>query len=176
MQGKHLTIPYVLSALLLIIWSINLILPIHYQSVIDNTKVAQKQKLEEEKESEDYELITVDADYFQKHYDQRDMELSLNGDMYDVISYSLENGKVVCKAYNDTKETELYDTLAKHFDKHKKHKKQKRPLVQKVFQEQITHFKIYTLTTPQDEHISLNTMLRAGYVQNVYPPPEHILV
>lgn len=176
MQGKHLTIPHVLSALLLIIWSINLILPIHYQSVIDNTKVAQKLKLEEERESEDYELITVDADYFQKHYDQRDKEMSLNGDMYDVISYSQENGKVVCKAYNDTKETELYDTLAKHLDKHKKHKKQKRPVVQKVFQEQIIHFNIYTPAILQDEHINLNTMLRAGYVQNVYPPPEHVLV
>lgn len=176
MQGNRLTIPYILSTLLLIIWSINLLLPIHYQSIIDNTKVAQKQRLEEEKESEDYELITIDADYFQKHYDQRDKELSLNGDMYDVISYSLENDKVICNAYKDIKETKLFDTLAKHLDKHKKHKKQKRSVVQKVFQEQITHFKIYIPIILSVEYTNLNTMLRTGYVQNVYSPPEHVLV
>lgn len=96
--------------------------------------------------------------------------------MYDVISYSLENDKVICNAYKDIKETKLYDTLAKHLDKHKKHKKQKRPVVQKVFQEQTTHFKIYIPIILSVEYTNLNTMLSTGYVQNVYPPPEHVLV
>ena len=71
-------------------------------------------KAEKRKSAKEFVFTTEEYAALPKYKDGR--EFSLNGDMYDVVSREIRNGKVILTAYFDHKETSLLKKFVSLFN------------------------------------------------------------
>jgi len=92
-------------------FGLHLLYPLHYS--ISKIEIKNEQQEAINRNAELAEL-NISEELFSKCYDNADKELRLNGNMYDVKSYTIQNGVVICKVLRDQKEAKLDSDYNKH--------------------------------------------------------------
>lgn len=135
-----------------------------------------RQMIKAEKRRSAKEFVFTAEEYAALHQYEGGKEFSLNGDMYDVVSKEVRNGKVILTAYFDHKETSLLGKFVAMFEEDNRttHHYQKRiHLPEFVWQESLL------LSTPAVTFVSLqcSTSKPVSYITETQsPPPDFIVV
>ncbi len=135
-----------------------------------------RQMIKAEKRRWAKEFVFTAEEYAVLHKYEGGKEFSLNGDMYDVVSKEVRNGKIILTAYFDHKETSLLGKFVTIFeeDSRTSHHYQKRiHLPEFVWQES------FLLSMPPATFISFHPSTNKPVLhitETQSPPPDFIVV
>lgn len=171
MKGKLTYRIHFLLLLLACTFILHLLYPLHYS--ISKNEIRHKQRETIEKSSELAE-IEISERVFLHYYNDADKELHLDGIMYDVASYTIQNGIVICKVLQDKNETKLDSDFNKHIKNQSSEKQAKQFLFwSPAFCNAFEYFNLPTRFNCVKEFPSFENHLKIdGYYASLKRPPK----
>jgi len=171
LKGKHTYHIHFLLLLLACTWVLYLIYPLHY--AISKIEIKNEQH-EAIKGNAELAELNISEEIFFQCYDNADKELRLNGNMYDVESYTMQNGIVICKVLQDKKETKLDSDFSKHIKNQSSDKQAKQFLFwSPVFCNAFEYFNLPMQFNCVKEFPSFENHLKIdGYYASLKRPPK----
>jgi hypothetical protein len=120
--------PHVLLYTLIGAWFLYFLQPMCYIVQVRRIKTEQRRITRNRNQDDNTKLVqlSIAVKEFEKIHDKSEGELSLNGDMYDIISYSSDCDTVHCVVIEDEAESKLFGQYSKNIDG--KHSRMRIPL------------------------------------------------
>ena len=158
-------------------WLFHFLYPVYYTISAAEIKQEQEDIIKKGEKATNYQQLSFTSTFFKAHYNKAEKELSINGEMYDVVSV-IQNGDIVkCIVLNDDDESKLNTTLTLHLG-HEKTDKNTHQLILwcpvAYGTDASFNLHVYKNITSKNYAVIEHQYLSNGYGQLTPRPPQEI--
>jgi len=164
---------YIIHLLFIVLagaWLLHFVYPVYYAARSKEVKNNQRETIMQRMYNE-FEIKQLSYADFER-YREGD-ELSIDGEMYDIIHISYSRESVICKVLKDAAETELHKSLARNINA--KRVRNSKPMVFwcPVADSRTRHISFIYFQPLLPEHsLTAPPFIANVYIDNIIQPPE----